>query len=166
MVAVSLSTPRRIRVRFAAVVVAVIVIAVAMWVQHSDSPAYVEAVSASTLPAAVQQTFADTIRSGFDARGRLDVTYVQSTLRTADSFITFGDQNLADSDTPVYVLFVKGSFNSVGGSAAGGVTPLPGGIVAIIGTDGSEVMTAGYGNTVPELSKLGTPSTTVVDVGT
>ena len=155
---------------------------------QSDNPPSVQTAAVSTLPAAVQQTFVDAVRSGTDAQGELTVEYVPSTRRVAEPFVTFGDQTLVDLDKPVYVLFVKGSYtfkwsgscpppvaappDARPGSViesppvTGACGPLPGGIVAIIGTDGANVMTTGYGNTIPDLSKLGTPSTTAVDVGT
>ena len=189
MAAVSLTTPRRIRLGLALSAIAALA-AAAVWVQHTDTPASVKATNVSTLPAAVQQTFVNGVRATFlDARGPHPVAYVRSTKGVAEPFIEFGDVTNVDLDKPVYVMYLAGEYNPKGvdGPAATGAqetcvpppgqsgpcpasvthnaTPSPGSIVAIIGTDGQSYLVAGYGNTIPDLSKLGTPSTTEVDFG-
>ena len=162
--ALATATNPSIRVSAAAAALAVAALAATVaWAQHEDSSSAVKAAAVGSLPPKVQQAFTDRVRLLTDARGPLPVTYVQSTLGPASVGLT-GGTVAEGADTPVYVLFVGGTFHflALGHNGAGAG---PGGILDIVGLDGTIYTGGSQGSQTPDLSKYGTPLTTVVDFG-
>lgn len=118
---------------------------------------------ASTLPAAVQATFKSWVRNSTDARGSLTVEYVQTTV---DGPAEYASNNFGVGQTPVYYLFVQGTYHAAEGTgcARQGCTIPPGDLTAIIGPDGGHC-DCWISDYAPDLSKYGTPVTTILDVG-